>query len=35
MQDANLPLTAPVMQWKGQWQEGILVTLTDIAKHAI
>lgn len=27
----NLPLTSPVMQWKGQWQEGILHTMADIA----
>ena len=26
---------APVMQWKGQWQEGILVTLADIAMNII
>lgn len=26
---------APVMQWKGQWQEGILVTLGDLAMKTI
>ena len=25
---------APVMQWKGQWQEGIISTLSDMAKIA-
>ena len=25
---------APVMQWKGQWQEGIMLTLADFAKTA-
>ena len=30
MKAEGLPLIAPVMQWKGQWQEGILVTLGDI-----
>lgn len=31
----NKPLIAPVMQWKGQWQEGILVTLGDIAINTV
>ncbi len=25
---------SPVMQWKGQWQEGIILTLSDLAKTA-
>lgn len=29
------PTVAPVMQWKGQWQEGILVTLGDIAYQTL
>lgn len=31
MEKEGMALIAPVMQWKGQWQEGILVTLADIA----
>lgn len=36
----NKPLTteptpAPVMQWKGQWQEGVLLTMSDFAKNVI
>lgn len=36
----DLPFTtnvtvAPVMQWKGQWQEGILLTLGDIAYNTL
>lgn len=27
--------SAPVMQWKGQWQEGIILTLHDMAKEMI
>ncbi len=34
MKTKNMPLYAPVLQWKGQWQEGILITLADIAKQA-
>lgn len=25
--------SAPVIQWKGQWQEGIILTLSDMAKN--
>lgn len=25
--------SAPVIQWKGQWQEGIILTLADMAKN--
>lgn len=34
MDSKNLPKIAPVMQWKGQWQEGILVTMGDILVNA-
>lgn len=30
--EKKIPLIAPVMQWKGQWQEGIMLTLADMAK---
>lgn len=33
MKKRNLPLIAPVIQWKGQWQEGILLTLSDLANN--
>lgn len=33
MKEKNLPLVAPVMQWKGQWQEGIMLTLWDLGKN--
>lgn len=33
MKQKNIPLVAPVMQWKGQWQEGILLTLHDLASN--
>lgn len=32
MQAKNLPLLAPVYQWEGQWQEGIMLTLSDMFK---
>lgn len=35
MKAKNLPLLAPVLQWKGQWQEGILVTMGDIFFNAV
>lgn len=31
MKKQNLPLIAPVVQWKGLWQEGIILTLSDLA----
>lgn len=33
MKEKNLPLVVPVMQWRGQWQEGILLTLSDLASN--
>lgn len=33
MKEKNMPLTSPVMQWKGQWQEGIILTLSDMFKN--
>lgn len=30
MKKQGIPLIAPVMQWKGQWQEGIMLTLSKI-----
>lgn len=27
--------SAPVMQWKGQWQEGIIMTIGDIARETL
>ena len=34
LKDLGQKPISPVMQWKGQWQEGILLTLSDIAKTA-
>ena len=33
MNNKNIPLVAPLMQWEGQWQEGIILTLSDMAKE--
>lgn len=33
MKQKGLPLVAPVMQWKGQWQEGIILTLSDMISN--
>lgn len=33
MNSKNIPLIAPVMQWEGQWQEGIILTLSDMVKQ--
>lgn len=33
MNNKNIPLIAPVMQWEGQWQEGIILTLSDMVKE--
>lgn len=33
MKQRNIPLVAPVIQWKGQWQEGIILTLCDLVKN--
>lgn len=30
MKEKGLPLVAPFMQWKGQWQEGIILTMSNI-----
>ena len=34
MREKGLPLVAPVMRWRGQWQEGIMLTLADFAKSS-
>ena len=33
MNAKNIPLIAPLMQWEGQWQEGIILTLSDMFKE--
>lgn len=32
MKEQNIPLIAPVYRWEGQWQEGIILTLSDMFK---
>ena len=32
IKEKNMPLVSPFMQWKGQWQEGIILTLSSILK---
>lgn len=34
MKEKGMPLVAPLIQWKGQWQEGIVLTLAQILKTA-
>ena len=31
----DTPTSAPVYQWEGQWQEGILLTISDIVKDCV
>lgn len=33
MKEKGLPLVAPVIQWRGQWQEGIFLTLSDMVSN--
>lgn len=34
MKSKGMPLASPVVQWKGQWQEGIFITLADFCHIA-
>ena len=35
MKERHIPLIAPFIQWKGIWQEGIILTLSDMAKQMV